>query len=188
MTAQRIEAAKLVAEGLLSDRRIAEMIGCVEKTIWSWRHRPEFIEAVRGFKTAALEDAQRLYAAQQANRLTTLDELYRNYKTVMRERAEQFAREHPTIPGGKTGLIIKRERVIGLGANSERITEYVIDSEIRNAIESLGKEIGIETGQRSEKKEVSGAGGSPLFSIVELAVELSDDDGEAELDLADETE
>jgi hypothetical protein len=177
MNTQRREAAKYVAEGVLSDSRIADMLGVSEKTVWNWRHVQEFIDEVKKLRAAAEEESMRRFAAQRGNRIDILADTVQAYLTIRDERAAWFAKHEPEIPGGKTGHVIRRERVIGLGKNSERITEYVIDTEIRNGLESLGKELGIETGQRTEKRELAGAGGSPLFSIVELAVELTDDDG-----------
>jgi hypothetical protein len=54
----------------------------------------------------------------------------------------------------KTGLLVRRERVIGTGKNAKLIEEYEVDTALLDAMASLEKQVAIETGQWTEKQDV----------------------------------
>jgi hypothetical protein len=54
----------------------------------------------------------------------------------------------------KTGLLVRRERVIGTGENAKVIEEYEVDTALLDAMSSLEKQVAIETGQWTEKQDV----------------------------------
>jgi hypothetical protein len=54
-----------------------------------------------------------------------------------------------------TGLCVRRERVIGTGENAKLIEEYEVDTELLDAMAHLEKQVAIETGQWTEKQDVS---------------------------------
>jgi len=58
----------------------------------------------------------------------------------------------------KTGLLVRRERVIGTGKNAERIEEYEVDTGLLDTMAALEKQVAIETRQWTEKQNVDVTG------------------------------
>jgi len=58
----------------------------------------------------------------------------------------------------KTGLLVRRERVIGTGKNAKRIEEYEVDTGLLDTMAALEKQVAIETGQWTEKQNVDVTG------------------------------
>jgi phage terminase small subunit len=55
----------------------------------------------------------------------------------------------------KTGLVVRQERVIGSGKNAKLVEEYQVDTALLAAMADLEKQVAIETGEWSQKREVS---------------------------------
>jgi hypothetical protein len=58
----------------------------------------------------------------------------------------------------KTGLCVRKQRVIGAGKNAKIIEDYEVDTALLDALASLEKQVAIETGQWSEKQDIDVTG------------------------------
>ena len=69
------------------------------------------------------------------------------------------------VPGGKTGLLVREYK------GHSDLPVYKIDAALLKEIRELEKEVAIELGQWTEKKELTGAGGEPLLDPLVAALE-----------------
>ena len=58
----------------------------------------------------------------------------------------------------KTGLCVRKQRVIGTGKNAKIIEDYEVDTALLDALAGLEKQVAIETGQWSEKQDIGVTG------------------------------
>ena len=65
----------------------------------------------------------------------------------------------------KTGLCVRKQRVIGTGKNAKVIEDYEVDTALLYALASLEKQAAIETGQWSEKQDIDVTGQFSAKSI-----------------------
>lgn len=142
-TAQKEEAALLVARDELSDEHIAGQLGIARKTLARWKKAPEFgqrvISIVEETRAALLASG----ISERCNRLDVLNDFWKRLRIVADERAAD-----PTmakVPGGKTGLLVRTLRTIGSGEHAEKVEEFTIDGvllkELRAGMEQAAKEI-----------------------------------------------
>lgn len=172
LTAKQMKAAVLVAEDAISNERIAEECGVSSKTLYNWKLLPEFQAVVRE-KTQELDDAvSQLQFAKRRGRLEALNAQATDYQTIVKERAEWFGRHEPDVPGGKTGRIIRQEKVIGTGRNAVATTEYALDKGLEAQFDNVLVQIARERGEWLDKRELTGANGTPLVPITEIVVNL----------------
>jgi hypothetical protein len=57
-------------------------------------------------------------------------------------------------PGASTGLLVRRERSIGSGANQKFVAEYEVDTGLLRELRELEKQAAIDLGQWTEKRDV----------------------------------
>jgi len=69
------------------------------------------------------------------------------------------------VPGGKTGLLVREYK------GHSDLPVYKIDTGLLKEMRDLEKEIAIELGQWTEKKELTGAGGGALLDPLVAALE-----------------
>lgn len=177
MGPRQYQAARLVATGGIPERRIAEEVGVALQTLRNWKERPEFTDVVKRYRAEAEEAMMGSFVAQRANRVAELDEIYRGLKVVVEERSAAYVAD-PDAHGGKGGFIVKTIKVIGTGKNQETITEYKVDSGLARELKDTLIHAAKELGQWSEKREVTGADGSPLIPVTEIVVDLSAGEGD----------
>lgn len=170
LTAKQLKAAGLVAEDTMPDIRIAEECKVSRTTLHNWKQLPAFQVAVRE-KVQELDDAvSQLRFAKRRERIRALNEQAQDYLTIVQERGQWFADNEPDVPGGRTGRIVRTERVIGVGKAAQVTVEYELDRGLESQFDSVLVQIAKERGEWSEKRELTGAGGSPLLPIVEIEV------------------
>ena len=119
------------------------------------------------------EEAMALPIAQQAFRLEAKQDRHDKLTTVIRQRAKDP--EMKGVPGGKTGIIMRRIKQIGAGESSERVEEYAVDTATLRELSNLEVEVGKETGQLVDRSDLT-SDGKPMSA---LALESISD---AELD------
>lgn len=154
-TEQRERAADLLAEGRPM-RVTADEVGCSIGTIANWKKQPEFMARVR--KT--------LMAPRISNRIERLNGYQRLWELtwqIVNERSRAMAH----VPGGDTGLLVERVKVAGKAF----MPEYAYDRDLVSEIRALGELVARETGQWTERQEVSGPDGGPVQ--IAPAVDLS---------------
>lgn len=171
LTAKQLKAATLVAEDTLSNQRIAEECKVTRQTIDNWKKLPAFQNAVRQ-KTQELDDAvSQLRFAKRRERIRALNEQAEDYLTIVSERGSWFAANEPDVPGGRTGRIVRTERVIGVGKAAQVTVEYELDKGLESQFDSVLVQLAKERGEWSDgKRELTGPNGSPLLPIIEIEV------------------
>jgi hypothetical protein len=157
-TVARERAAALLADGELSDREVANEVGVDRPTLWRWRQHPDFAARVRSILERAAEELERHAIARKARRMRTYDERWRELQRVIAERAA--APEMQSVPGGKTGLLARRVKVVGGGENAREVEEYEVDTALLKELRELERQAAVEAGQWTTKSEVRGAAAS----------------------------
>jgi hypothetical protein len=154
-TKPRTLAAQLVAEDALTNEQIAERCGVTRQALDKWKRHPEFSARVAAIleQTRAALLARGITAKQ--NRLDGYDDLYQRLHTLIEQRAADP--ELQDVPGGATGLLIHRERVIGSGDNARAIDEYEYDAAVPAEMRALAKQAAQELGEWTERQEHSGS-------------------------------
>ena len=100
-----------------------------------------------------LSEFAKIAIASKTHRIQALDDIKRKIETVFRERAEAYA----NLPGGETGLIGMRKKMLGQGPSAYEVEECFFDkdlvSEYRACLEQAAKEAGEwkpDNGQKAE--------------------------------------
>jgi len=110
----------------------------IQAAVQAWR------DAVRSRGVANLE-----------YRLAGLDELERRCWEVIAERADEVGRD-PKAAGGKTGLVTKQHRIIGVGGDVKVLTEHAVDTALIREIRALHEQAAKELGGWTDRVEQTG--------------------------------
>ena len=92
---------------------------------------------------------------------------------LIEERA--VAPEMQDVPGGKTGLLVRDRKTIGSGESAEVIDVFRVDVGLLRSLLEIEKQAAIETGQWTEKREVTGTE-RKMITVKVLGPEISMDD------------
>jgi hypothetical protein len=153
-TARELGAA-LVADDSLTDVEIAKQAGVHKATLERWKNAPEFQARVRNVRARlackALEIALEYSIADFRQRIRSLDERWKKMQRVIAERAKDPVMEKAA--GGRTGLLVRRRRVIGHGDNSMMIDEYKVDTELLHELLETERQAAREMGEWVSKHE-----------------------------------
>lgn len=125
--------------------------------------KPEMQEAIHAWRDAVKGRG----VANLEYRLARLDELERRYWEVIEARAADVGGD-PKASGGKTGLIVKQHRIVGVGGDTKVLTEYVADTTVTKEIRAIYDDAAKELGERVEKVEQLG---SVVIQIVGVDME-----------------
>lgn len=109
-TRQRERAALLVAEDKLSDRDIAAEIKAHVVTLERWKQHPDFQARVSEHVAAYRQAIRQRGIAVLENRVDALNQRWELLQQVVRERGADPSMAE--IPGGSTGLLIRRGKLV----------------------------------------------------------------------------
>lgn len=154
------EAIRLVAEGELNQREIAEAIGVTRRTIERWVASRSFMEKVKAIVDEYNEKAMKKGIARRERRITVLNDLHEKALAVIKERSADP--ELQNVPGGKTGLVTKMLKGIGKGDDFQVVEVYEVDTGTMKEIRAIQEQVTEELGQKVTKHEHSGPGGEPI--------------------------
>jgi hypothetical protein len=154
-TGPKERAAALLAADEMTDLEIAEEIGVARRTLSTWKDHPEFARRVRDLALAIGQELTRHAIALKLRRMRAYDERWRALQRIIAERAADPAMQ--SVPGGKTGLLVRRLKSIGAGENAREVSEYEVDTALLKELRELEKQAAQEAGQWSTKHEVRGA-------------------------------
>jgi hypothetical protein len=130
-------AATLLAEDRLSDAEIARRCGVTERTLNNWKQQPEFQKRLSAV-TAKFSDRVVGAAITQKNkRLEVLQNLQDRLLQVVDERSQDPAMAK--VPGGKTGLVVRKLKTVGTGNDARVVPEYSIDGQVLKEIQQVHK-------------------------------------------------
>ena len=172
-TRARERAALLTAEDALTDVEIAAEVGISERTLNRWRKRPEFVARVEEHIEAFRAVIARKAIAQRGRRVAALQDRWRRMQRVIEERAADPGMAD--VPGGRTGLIVRRVKGIGRGEDFERVEEYAVDDGLLREMREHERQAAQELGQWLERSEVrmdDRAGERLAQKLEELAARL----------------
>jgi hypothetical protein len=145
-TQARETAASLVADDILSDIEIASKAGVGKATLERWKKVPLFYARVLDIREAlrktAAAGALQHGVANCRERMMCLNEQWNRLQRVVSERAK--APDMQNIPGGRTGLLVRRVRSIG---GDETVDEYAVDTGLLHEIREYAKQAAQEMGQ-----------------------------------------
>jgi ParB-like chromosome segregation protein Spo0J len=172
-------AAKLVADDKLSDEQIGKEVGLNRRTITRWRNHPEFKARVEKLIEEIHEAIKRKGIAHKQNRIDGYVDRHNRMRRVLDARAELY-RDVPG--GGETGLLVRRVNLIKVYESSESrppendadenlypaktwitVEEFAIDAALLREMRDLEKQIAVELGEWTEKREHTGADGAALI-------------------------
>lgn len=154
-TAQRRQAAVLVAEDRLTDEKIAATLGIGRTTLHTWRQHPEFAARVAELVGDMAAVVQTLAIADRHRRVADLDDVRRRLLQVLAERAGDG--EMADVPGGTSGVLTHTIKIVGVGQNAERVDEYAVDTALLRELRATSEQAAKELGQWSEKVDHSGS-------------------------------
>lgn len=154
LTNEQARAAQLVADGDFTFPQIAEQIGISRQSLLAWRKRPEFIQRVAEIREDYRQAIRQRGVAILEKRVEAQNDRWRRMQRVIQERAE--APEMENVPGGKTGLMIRRLKMLGTGENATVVEEFEVDTGLLREIREVEKIAAQELGQWTEKVESSG--------------------------------
>lgn len=129
----RHQVARLLGEGLQSERAIAQMCGIDRGTIRCWKAIPAFQERIQWWRDLIASIMLKHAIARRSHRILAKQRRYEKANDLMEARA----REHAGAPGGETGLLVRNLKKIGSGDNVETVEEYVFDAALFKAINDL---------------------------------------------------
>ena len=144
-TKQREDCAKLVADDLLPDREISKRVGISDITLYEWRKKPEFMARVDSIVSEYRARIRRSGIAVVENRIAKLAEMEQRMQRLIEARATAYA--NPDIPGGDTGLVIKRVKGIGALKQFRVVEEYEFDKGLANEYREYLKQAAQDLGQ-----------------------------------------
>jgi hypothetical protein len=154
-TVAREKAAALLADGELTDREIAAEVGVDRPTLWRWRQHPDFAARVRETVEKAGEEMARHAIALKNRRLREYDRRWRALQQVIEERAADPSMQ--SVPGGRTGLLVRTVKVIGSGEAAREVAEYRLDVGLLKELRDLERQAAEEAGQWAGRPVVNAA-------------------------------
>lgn len=151
-------------------------------TIYRWKKEPEFLARIEELRQEARDAVAHLFIAQHSNRMALYNKQALDLLRLKEARSKAHASDRD-MPGGDTGTLVKKKTVRVErkkekgGTDSQLVTVEVnydraVDAELRE----LAKQAAIEQGDWNEKREITGAGGTPLIPIREVLIARPSED------------
>lgn len=144
------EAAQLLSVGELSTVEICEKLGICRTTLWNWRQNPEFAARVEEHLEEIRAEIRRRGIGVVERRVAALDDRWKRLHRVMAERGESMK----GVPGGTTGLLVKKLKKIGSGDDSELVEEYAVDTGLLSELREHERQAAQELGQWINRSNV----------------------------------
>jgi transposase-like protein len=147
---RRERAAIMAAEGIHTDEEIARAAGVTRRTVQRWRQDASFMARVGAIcDTFSTNLVARGIVERQA-RLDAYQRAFDKLEQVIAERAADPSMQE--IPGGKTGLVVRRYKSIGAGESASIVEEYEVDTPTLKEIRATLQQTAQDAGQWSEKQ------------------------------------
>jgi hypothetical protein len=149
---RRERAAILLAEDRLSDKKIGELCGIHETTLNKWKRRPEFKERIAELTQIFADRALKQGLAQRDRRVAVLVQMHDKLLQIVEERAADP--NIASVPGGKTGLVVRTMKGIGKGKEFRLVEQFQADTRLVKELRGVEEQIARELGQWQERIEV----------------------------------
>lgn len=139
------QAASFVAEGELAHGAIATRVAIAPNTLWRWRQNPRFQARVTKYGDRINESVWSPAITRRARRLERLNRDWFRLQAIIEERAADPSMEG--VPGGKTGLIVRKVKQVFSGDRATLVSDYSIDCRILAEMRRIEKQAALECGQ-----------------------------------------
>jgi hypothetical protein len=166
MNRKRQRVAELVAAGDLTDKAIYDSVGIGHQTFYQWMARPEMQEAIRKFQERFFAETLRRGLARMERRVSKINDRWIEMHRIIEERAKDPSMAD--VPGGTTGLLVRRVKMIGTGDNAQLVEEYAVDTALLSQILAHEKQAAQELGQWVDRRRVDGKIDLSKLSVDEL--------------------
>lgn len=147
------EAATLLVEDRLTDEQISKRVGCSRRQLARWKSVPEFKAKLAELRQELANKVRRRGITNLSRRLTRADRDWEALHRIIDERAKDPELQH--VPGGSTGLLVRRVKSIRVGDKSGIVEEYTVDGKLLNRILDLERHVAKQLGQFGPQKHVS---------------------------------
>lgn len=157
------EAVTLVAEDLISDRQIADQLGINRSTLHRWKQHSDFAAAVDAAIDVLQAQSHKRGIARIDHRLRNANDRHRRMVALIEARAE----EGGDAPGADTGLLVRTFKAVGGGPSAYTVEEWSVDTGLLREMRELEKQIAQDTGQWTDKRELTGKDGGAISVSIE---------------------
>lgn len=113
-------------------------------------NKPHVLQVIESARAFILEQG----ISVKQSRIDALNDRWERMKQVITERAADPSIQH--VPGGKTGLLVHQQKMIGAGPSAQIIDEYQVDTGLLREMREHEKHAAQEMGQWTEKLAVTG--------------------------------
>ena len=152
---KREEAALHVAHDRLTDEAIAKVAGISKRTLEKWKLLPEFRIRVYEHRERERRELEKRGLRERANRLQAKQRRWTKLEQIVEERGADP--EMQTVPGGKTGFIVRQIKQLGAGPSAQIVEEYAVDTGLLRAFDKLEQDTAIEIGEWNDKGSEAGS-------------------------------
>jgi hypothetical protein len=149
-------AAQLFGESRFEVEEIAVKCGVTRQTLWNWRQVPEFQARVAERFEEIRAEIRRHGIAITERRVARVQDTWRRLQRVVDARAIEYA----GVPGGDTGLLVRKYKMLGSGPLAEKVEEYEVDTSLLAELRAHEKQAAEELGQWIQKADVTSDGQS----------------------------
>jgi len=134
LTARQVLAAHRVVDDRMKGAEIAAEAGITERQLMRWKRSPLFKKACRDI--AKKHDAELVQTgiATKSGRLDSLLDQFHRMLLIVEERSADP--EMQSIPGGRSGLLVKQYKVIGAGKAAQMVEEFAFDAALHREMRS----------------------------------------------------
>lgn len=166
------EAAFLLADGQLSDESIAVKVGVSRAAITRWKRHQPFQDKIKEHQQEIARTVLAKGIAQKAHRVRAQHTRWLKMLRVIEERAADP--EMQNVPGGQTGLLVRKVKAVGRGDNFQLLDEYEVDTGLLKELREHEILAAKELGQWEDKLVVEGGDpGKPVNVKGEMKHDLS---------------
>lgn len=152
-TEPALQAAELVAEGRLSDTSIAVKCGFSRSTFYRLKNTRNFRAKVNELVSEIELRIMSRGIARRGQRVKAKNDRWYGLKHIIAERGADP--DMQTVPGGKTGLLVRTQKILGKGQDAQVVTEFAVDTGLLAEMRALEKDAAIEKGEWTEKRDVT---------------------------------
>lgn len=172
---KKSKAAILVAEDRKTDEEIAASCKITRRTLARWKLEPLFDARVTALQEQFAEQIAKIGISRREVRVQKLHNRLADLETFARERGETA--EMANVPGGNTGYVARKVKVIGFGEKAKEVAEYGADLELIKAQQGIMEQVAVELGQKIEKHQVDARVGYFVLQRKSVADEGRPTDG-----------
>jgi len=174
LTGKQIRVARLYAEGWLNKRQICKRSKINRTTLFNWLKLDEFNAQVKTFRDDYVKRVRTEGIASLENRIRLYNQMENRLRRVIDERAKDPTMK--SVPGGKTGVLVRRMKSIGSGENQTMVEEYEVDTATLKELREMAMQASKELGQINRAAENEADGEELTIRVRPVRKRASDND------------